>query len=109
MASYPIAPVTQALTANTDTLLYTVPASGRNFGVVTVNLACSTADANVRLAYGTGASPAAGGYLIYDYPLKAAGAPLRIERDMLTPGTKVWARASAAGVSAILTGLEDGA
>jgi hypothetical protein len=108
MANYPIATVTRALAPGVDELLYTVPAD-REFATITVNLAPGAIDAAVSLAYGTGAAPAAGGYVLNGVPVIASGAPARLERDLITPGVKVWATASAAGVSAILTGMEQGA
>ena len=98
----------QALSATTDTAIYTVPA-GRKATVI-VN-ACNrvATDTTWRLAHCDGAiGTLATDYLEYDSPLPASGV---IERDKITmaAGDTIVARAGASGVSVSVRGIEEDA
>ena len=79
------------LAAATDTLIYTCPVAKR--ASVTVAF-CNrgTGTPKVRLARGTGASPASTDYMEYDATV-AAGTPLIRSGIPLSAGDKLWARA----------------
>lgn len=106
MAHTAIVPVTMTLTADTDTVVYTVPNTDI-FNVVTVSLAATGADTMVRLAVGTGISPVAGEYILYDYPISKDTGPIRLEKEIFSPDMKIFARAGAAGVNVVVTGLKE--
>ena len=84
------------LAAATDTLIYTCPANKR--GSVTVSF-CNrgTGTPKVRLARGTGASPATTDYMEYDATV-AAGTPLIRSGIPVSAGDKLWARCDTATV-----------
>ena len=94
------------LAANTDTVLYTVPAG--QVDTVTVALVARTAAATVRVAVAATAVPAAAEYLEYDATLPAGGV---LERTgiVMSAGEKIVARASVAGVSVRVHGFEEAA
>jgi len=83
------------LTAATDTLLFTATA------LQTVNIRFANRNASavkVRVAIGTGASPAVADYVDYDVAILANG----ILEDMglvISSGEKIWARSDTANVS----------
>lgn len=93
------------LVAETDTLLYTVPADK----VATVNVRFAnrgTAATKVRLAIGTGASPANTDYMTYDQSLPGNGI-IEDTGIVCSAGEKVWARSEAADVSVRVHGFEE--
>lgn len=84
------------LAATTDTLIYTCPVGKR--ASVTVSFVNRGADTpKVRLARGTGASPATTDYLEYDAAV-AAGTPLIRSGIPLSASDKLWARCDTATV-----------
>ena len=89
------------LTAATDTLLFTASAAQ----TVNVRIANRNAFAiQVRVSFGTGASPAAADYVSYDSPIPANG----IYEDTgfaISSGEKCWVRSSAANVTARAHGM----
>ena len=88
-----------------ETLLYTVPAL--TLGTVNVRFANrNAASSAVRLAIGSGASPAAADYLSYDQLLPANGI-LEDTGIVCSAGEKVWARSSVANVSVRVHGFEE--
>lgn len=92
------------LAAGVNTTLYT-PSTGT--GTVTVSLCNRGATGTlVRLALASTATPAAGEWLEYDQYLPPAGV---LERTAVVVGAGQWvvARASAAGVSAVVFGFEE--
>lgn len=94
-----------SLAADTDTLLYTVPAGK----VATVNVRFANRAASaiaVRLAAGAGAAPADADYLSYDLSIPGNG----IGEDtalVLSAGEKIWARSNVAGTSVRIHGFEE--
>lgn len=91
--------------ANSNTLLYTVPASL----VATANLSLvnrTTAPIAIRVAIGTGSAPADQDYIEYGVSLPP-GTPLERTALVLSAGEKVWVHAAAAGISARLFGYEE--
>lgn len=95
------------LAADTDTLLYTVPASSR----ATVNIRVAnrnTTDAKVRVAIGAGASPAPEDYLDYDIPVLGNGI-LEDTGIVCSAGEKVWVRSGQPNVSVRVHGFEEAA
>lgn len=95
------------LAANTDELLYTVPANTlATINVMAVN--CSTTSAAVRIAITTAASPGDADWIDYDTQLPPGGG---IERSalVLSAGEKVFVRANGLGVTARVHGFEEGA
>lgn len=90
------------LAAEADTLIYTVPAGK----VATVNVRFANrnaAEVKIRLAIGTGATPAAEDYLDYDVPV------ILILEDTglaLSAGEKIWVRSDTANVSVRAHGME---
>ena len=95
------------LTATTDTLLYTVPDSSLATLNIRVANRNSTAVA-IRVAIGTGASPAVEDYIDYDL-LVAANGVLEDSGIVCSAGEKVWAYSSMAGVSVRVHGFEEAA
>lgn len=92
------------LTADTDTLLYTVPAGK----IATVNIRVTNRNAisaAITLAIGPGQTPAAADYIEYQAPLDGH-LPLEDTGLILSAGEKVWARASLASVSVRVHGYE---
>ena len=93
------------LSETTDTLLYTVPAST----LATLNIRVANRNSTtvaIRVAIGTGASPAAKDYIDYDFPVAANGV-LEDTGIVCTAGEKVWAYSSTAGVSVRVHGFEE--
>ena len=93
------------LAAAADTLIYTCPAGKR--ASVTVSFANrGTGTPKVRLARGTGASPAATDWIEYDATV-GAGTPLIRSGMPLSAGDKVWARSDLGGVLTVqIEGVE---
>lgn len=92
------------LSANVDTLLYTVPADK----TATINIRFANRNGNnayVRLAIGSGSSPAAADYVTYDEELAAFGI-LEDTGIVCSAGEKVWARSTLASVSVRVHGME---
>lgn len=93
------------LAAATATLLYTVPAST----ITTANVRFANRNnvpTEIRLAIGTGGSPAGTDYVTYGQTLPQNG----IIEDMglvLSAGEKIWAYATIAGVSVRVHGHEE--
>ena len=97
---------THDLAAATQTLLYEVPAGKR--AAISVNLCARTGAPTVRLALTTGAPPEAANWIEYDTALSAgSGGVLGRSGIVLGAGQQVYARASAAGVSAAVWGIEE--
>ena len=95
------------LTATTDTLLYTVPASS----LATLNIRVANRNSTtvaIRVAIGTGTSPAGKDYIDYDL-LVAANGVLEDSGIVCSAGEKVWAYSSMAGVSVRVHGFEEAA
>lgn len=95
------------LSAVTNTLIYTVPSNK----VATANInICnrSTIEVNVRIAIGSGGSPANTDYIEYDFPLPAQGV---LERTgiVCSAGEKIWCYADSADVSVRVHGFEENA
>lgn len=93
------------LAANTDTLLYTVPASK----TATINIRIANRNATgikIRVAIGEGASPAAADYIDYDLPVIANGM-LEDTGVVCTAGEKIWVRSNLAAVSVRVHGFEE--
>lgn len=90
------------LAATTDTLLYTATAAKKR--VVNVNFAARTQAANIRLAHTSGGAPADTDYLVYDLSLPAIGAFFEKTQIWIENGEKLYARASATGVSVVVYG-----
>ena len=93
------------LAAATVTLLYTVPAST----ITTANVRFANRNSvptEIRLAIGTGGSPAVNNYITYGQTLPGNG----IIEDMglvLSAGENIWAYATIAGVSVRVHGHEE--
>lgn len=95
------------LVAETDTTLYTVPAS--TVATAAVNICNRGPDpALVRMAVFSGASPAAADWVEYDAPIPVGGI---LERTglVLGAGEQVAVRSDVAGVTARAHGFEQGA
>lgn len=98
-----------ALPAETLTSVYTCPAGTR--AVLTLNL-CNTASAQakVRVALTDGTPPTAADWIEYDTPIPAAGSVggsvVQLTGLALGAGQKVDVEASAAGVAAVVFGIE---
>ena len=93
------------LAAATNTELYEVPAGKK--ASVNISLCARTQAADIRLAVTSGAAPAATDWIEYDATIQAGGV---IERTQIwmTAGEKLYGRASATGVSAVVFGpVED--
>ena len=94
-----------ALSADTNTLLYTVPVGK----IATVNIRTANRAATVakiRVAIGTGGSPASEDYIEYEQELPANGV---IEDTGLvcSAGEKIWAYSNTANVSVRVHGFEE--
>lgn len=100
------------LDAEAVTALYTCPPGQR--AIVTANL-CNrgAAPVKLRVALTDGAAPVDADWIEYDTPVQAAGAPggsvLQLTGLALGGGQKVYARASATGVSAVVLGIQEAA
>ena len=95
---------TADLAANTNTTVYTVPAS--NFAVVTVSICNrSTTQRSVRVALATADTPTAGEWIEFDTSLVGNGT---LERTglVLSEGQKIVVSSSSIDVSAVVYGLE---
>ena len=95
------------LAATTNTLLYTVPASS----LATLNIRVANRNSTtvaIRIAIGTGASPAVEDYIDYDL-LVAANGVLEDSGIVCSAGEKVWVYSSMAGVSVRVHGFEEAA
>lgn len=93
------------LAAGADTLVYTVPAST----IATVNIRVANRNASavkIRVAIGTGASPAAGDYIDYDISVPASGI-LEDTGIVCGAGEKIWVRSDVANVSVRVHGFEE--
>lgn len=98
-----------ALTATTDTIVYTIPSGYTWTGCVSF---CNrnSSQAKVRLAFGTGSSLAAGQYVEYDFPLPPAGSPGNVlERTgvVLQAGHRVLAYSDSSNVDVVVYGIEE--
>lgn len=93
------------LAAATATLLYTVPS-----GVIaSLNVRFANRNgktAQVRLAIGTGASPAVGDYLSYNQEIPAGGI-IEDTGVVCSSGEKIWAYSTLANVSVRVHGYEE--
>lgn len=92
------------LTADTDTLVYTCPAD--TVATINVNFCAKSANAAIRLAHTGGSTPAATDYLEYRRTL-AAGDSFERTGIYMTEGERLYARASASGVSVVVSGPEE--
>lgn len=96
---------TANLAAGADMLVYTVPAST----IATVNIRVANRNASavkIRVAIGTGASPAAGDYIDYDISVAANGI-LEDTGIVCGAGEKIWVRSDVANVSVRVHGFEE--
>ncbi len=95
------------LAANTDTTLYTVPAS--NVGTANVSL-CNrgTTAANVRIAVAAAATPTNAEFIEFDVPVPPNGV---LERTgiVMNAGMRIVVRANQTNVSAVCWGFEEAA
>jgi hypothetical protein len=90
------------LTTTSDTLIYTAPSGGATVSVTFCNRGASAV--NVRLARGTGGSPANGDWELYDQPLQPAGQDghaFTVVGMKMQSGDKIWARAATANVVSV--------
>ena len=84
------------LAVATDTLIYTCP-TGKRASITVAFVNRGTGTPKVRLARGTGASPASTDYLEYAATV-AAGTPLIRSGIALSPGDNIWARSDTGSV-----------
>lgn len=92
---------------NTDTLTYTVP--GSTLAIANIRLTNRNSyPVPIRVAIGTGGSPALQDYITYDLPLIANGV-YEATAITMTAGEKVWIRSSSTGISVRIHGIERGA
>ena len=89
------------LSAGVDTLLFTA-AAVQTFNVRFANR--NTTSVQIRVAIGTGASPAVADYVDYDVVVPANGI-LEDTGLVCSSGEKIWVRSSSANVSARAHGL----
>lgn len=90
------------LSAATDTLLFTAAATPQTFNIRFANRNATAV--KIRVAIGTGASPAATDYVDYDVNIIANG----ILEDfglVATSGEKIWVRSDTANVSVRAYGM----
>lgn len=92
------------LAATTLTLVYTVPALKQ--AAITVSMCSRSGTAAIRLAVSNGGAPTDGQYLEYGATLDA-GEVLERSGIALQAGDRVYAYASAAGVSVNVYGIEE--
>ena len=92
------------LAAATDTEIYAVPAGKK--ASVNVAFCARTQSADVRLAVTNGALPAAKDWVEYDVSLIVSDI-LERTQIWMTAGEKLYARASATGVSVVVYGPEE--
>ena len=92
------------LAAATDTEIYAVPTGQKSS--VNVAFCARTQSADVRLAVTGGALPALKDWIEFDVTLGAAGV-LERTQIWMTTGEKLYARASATGVSVVVYGPEE--
>lgn len=90
------------LAATTDTLLFTAGVTPQTFNVRFANRNATAV--KVRVAIGSGASPALEDYVDYDVPVPANGI-LEDTGLVASSGEKVWVRASVANVSVRAHGM----
>lgn len=90
------------LAAATDTLLFTAGVTPQTFNVRFANR--NTTAVKIRVAIGTGVSPAATDYVDYDVPILANGI-LEDTGLVASSGEKVWARSDTANVSVRAHGM----
>lgn len=90
------------LAATTDTLLFTAGVTPQTFNIRFANR--NTSAVKVRVAIGTGASPAAADYVDYDVSILANGI-LEDTGLVASSGEKVWARSGTANVSVRAHGM----
>lgn len=90
------------LTATTDTLLFTAGSTPQTFNVRFANR--NAASVKVRVAIGTGASPAVADYVDYDVTVLANGI-LEDTGLVASSGEKVWARSDTENVSVRAHGM----
>lgn len=93
------------LAAGADTLIYTVPASA----IATVNIRMANRNSSsvkIRVAIGTGASPAAADYIDYDVTIPANGI-LEDTGIVCSAGEKIWVRSDISNVTVRIHGFEE--
>ena len=90
------------LAATTDTLLFTADVTPQTFNVRFANR--NTTAVSVRVAIGTGVSPATTDYVDYDVTILANGI-LEDTGLVASSGEKVWVRSNAANVSVRAHGM----
>ena len=90
------------LTAATDTLLFTASVTPQTFNVRFANRNASAV--KVRVAIGSGASPANTDYVDYDISIPANGI-LEDTGLVASSGEKIWVRSDSANVSARAHGM----
>lgn len=92
------------LSADTDTLVYTAP-SGKKASV-NVSFCARTQAADIRLAVTSGGTPANADWVEYDVTLQQGGV-LERTQIWMNANERLYARASAAGVSVVVYGPEE--
>lgn len=93
-------------TANTDVVVYTV-GSALQYAVASITLVNQdTVNAKIKIAIGSGASPAPSDYIEYGAELAANGGGLERTCITLSPGEKVWVNADSSAVAVRVYGLE---
>ena len=90
------------LAAATDTLLFTSGATPQTFNVRFANRNATAV--KVRVAIGTGSSPATADYVDYDAPIQANGI-LEDSGLVASSGEKIWVRSDTTGVSVRAHGM----
>ena len=98
-----------ALTATTDTIVYTIPTGFTWTGCISV-VNRGTSQAKIRLAFGTGSSLTAGQYVEYDFPLSPAGSPGNVlERTgiVMQAGHRILAYSDSSNVDVVVYGIEE--
>lgn len=93
------------LSADTDTLVYTLPAGKK--ASVNVSFCARTQAADIRLGVTSGGAPAATDWIEYDVTLAQNGV-LERTQIWMEQNERIYARASATGVSVVVFGpVED--